>query len=679
MFGGALMGMRPVVEIMFGDFMPLVMDGLINQAAKYRYISGKHTVPAVVRSAVGAGGRFGADPLPEPRHLAARRARAEGRLPVHAGRRQGCCCGRRSATRTRCSSSSTSACTASRARPRSRPSPLGKARIVRRGSDVTIASVMKGVRDALEAAEALRPTGIEAEVVDLRSLRPLDVATVLSSVQRTNRLLAVEEGPRTGGWAPASSAPSPRRPSTSSRTSGRSTTPDTPIPFSPHAGGRPPPRAAKDRGIRAPVPPGGSLMGYRISVDTGGTFTDVVVAADDGTLHHRQGADHLRARVRGHRQRARRHRVRPRDRPGGPARPGAPVHLRHDPRDERDRRGQDRPHGVLHDRGVPGHPAGARGRQARAVPPGLLPAAVRPALPHLRAARADGLRGVGVRAARRGQRDRARSSEALGLGATAIGVSLLWSTVNPEHELRVGELIAEHAPGVPYTLSHQLNPIVREYRRASSTVIDASLKPVMQDFLIALERDLARGRVRRAAVRLDLVRRRVAPARGRRAPDLLRRLRARRWRPLPRSPTATLELADGGDPPDMLVCDTGGTTFDVGLVSDGAIHYTSETWLGGRWIGHITGTRAVDVKSIGAGGGSIAWIDSGGLIHVGPQSAGADPGPGLLRPRRHRADRDRRRGAARLPRPVELPRRAPVAGPRRRRGARSRRSPSGSG
>jgi N-methylhydantoinase A len=78
---------------------------------------------------------------------------------------------------------------------------------------------------------------------------------------------------------------------------------------------------------------------------------------------------------------------------------------------------------------------------------------------------------------------------------------------------------------------------------------------------------------------------------------------------------------------DLLVCDTGGTTFDVGLVSNGEINYTAETWLGGRWIGHITGIRAVDVKSIGAGGGSIAWLDPGGLLRVGPHSAGADPGP----------------------------------------------------
>ena len=80
-------------------------------------------------------------------------------------------------------------------------------------------------------------------------------------------------------------------------------------------------------------------------------------------------------------------------------------------------------------------------------------------------------------------------------------------------------------------------------------------------------------------------------------------------------------------PVTLIVCDTGGTTFDVGLVSDGEITSTAETWLGGRWVGHITGIRAVDVKSIGAGGGSIAWIDPGGLLRVGPRSAGADPGP----------------------------------------------------
>src|SRR5262249_46042357 len=77
----------------------------------------------------------------------------------------------------------------------------------------------------------------------------------------------------------------------------------------------------------------------------------------------------------------------------------------------------------------------------------------------------------------------------------------------------------------------------------------------------------------------------------------------------------------------LLVCDTGGTTFDVGVVTGGQLSYTAETWLGGRFIGHITGIRSVNVKSIGAGGGSLVWIDPGGLLRVGPRSAGADPGP----------------------------------------------------
>lgn len=65
----------------------------------------------------------------------------------------------------------------------------------------------------------------------------------------------------------------------------------------------------------------------------------------------------------------------------------------------------------------------------------------------------------------------------------AVGVSLLWSVANDAHEKRVGELLDEHLPGVPFTLSHQLNPTIREYRRASATCLDASLKPLMQDYM----------------------------------------------------------------------------------------------------------------------------------------------------------------------------------------------------
>ena len=209
----------------------------------------------------------------------------------------------------------------------------------------------------------------------------------------------------------------------------------------------------------------------------------------------------------------------------------------------------------------------------------------------------------------------------------AVGVCLLWSTVNPTHELRVGELIAAHGPQLSVTLSHQLNPILREYRRASSTVIDASLKPLMQDFFKELDHDL-----RNAGFAGELFISTSFGGAWRPAEVIERPIYSVGSGPS-MTPVAALyygreELAQGNDgSPDLLACDIGGTTFDVSLISDDEIHYTSETWLGGRWQGHITGTRSVDVKSIGAGGGSIAWLDPGGLIHVGPQSAGADPGP----------------------------------------------------
>lgn len=212
------------------------------------------------------------------------------------------------------------------------------------------------------------------------------------------------------------------------------------------------------------------------------------------------------------------------------------------------------------------------------------------------------------------------------LGVQAIGVSLLWSIVNPAHELRVGELIAEHLPGVPFTLSHELNPIVREYRRSSSCVIDASLKPLMQEHLSSLDQDL-----RSSGFDGHFF---VATSFGGswRPSEVIERPIYSVGSGPSMAPVAAVTYARaeaGEDDPShsLLVCDTGGTTFDVGLVTDGQINYTAETWLGGRWVGHITGMRSVDVKSIGAGGGSIAWLDAGGLLHVGPQSAGADPGP----------------------------------------------------
>jgi N-methylhydantoinase A len=201
-------------------------------------------------------------------------------------------------------------------------------------------------------------------------------------------------------------------------------------------------------------------------------------------------------------------------------------------------------------------------------------------------------------------------------------VCLLWSIVNPAHELMLGELLRQHLPGVAVTLSHQLNPAIREYRRASSTCIDASLKPVMSRYLSDLDARLRdsgfAGRtlvVTSGGGVLDMVDVARAPihslASGPAAAPIAGRNFAR---------------ADAGSD-NAIVADAGGTTYDVSLVRDGVIPWTREAWIGEEYSGHITGFPSVDVKSVGAGGGSIAWVDDGGLLHVGPASAGAEPGP----------------------------------------------------
>ncbi len=216
--------------------------------------------------------------------------------------------------------------------------------------------------------------------------------------------------------------------------------------------------------------------------------------------------------------------------------------------------------------------------------------------------------------------DRARLA-----GVEAIAVCLIWSIVNAAHELRVGELIAKHLPGLPFTLSHQLNPVIREYRRSSSAAIDASLKPLMQDYLQTMERDLREAGFAGhlfittsfgGAWRPEEVVERPIYSIGS-GPSMA---------PVAALTYGKLELSEA-EASELLVCDTGGTTFDVGLVTGGEVGFANETWIGGRWVGHITGVRSVDVKSIGAGGGSIAWVDAGGLLRVGPESAGSDPGP----------------------------------------------------
>lgn len=204
----------------------------------------------------------------------------------------------------------------------------------------------------------------------------------------------------------------------------------------------------------------------------------------------------------------------------------------------------------------------------------------------------------------------------------AVAVCLLWSIVEPAHEQRIGVLLDEHLPGVPYTLSHALNPTVREYRRASSAVIDASLKPLMTRYIGDLDE-----RLRAAGFDGRLL---ILTSSGGvlDAKDV--------WdTPIhsigsgpAAAPVAGRHFArTDADAYNVIVTDAGGTTYDVGLIRGGQIPWTRETVVGHPKHGYMTGFPSVDVRSVGAGGGSIGWVDDGGLLHVGPQSAGSDPGP----------------------------------------------------
>lgn len=204
----------------------------------------------------------------------------------------------------------------------------------------------------------------------------------------------------------------------------------------------------------------------------------------------------------------------------------------------------------------------------------------------------------------------------------AVAVCLLWSVVNPAHELRVADILREQLPRVSVSLSHQVNPSLREYRRASATAIDASLKPIMRHYLgqlvTRLKAEGFRGRtfvVTSQGLMKDASDMAEAPIHAVKSGPAMAPVAGRYY--------ANRDLAAE----TAIVADTGGTTYDVALIRRGHIPETRETWIGRPFLGHMTGFPSIDIRSVGAGGGSIAWVDHGGLLRVGPESAGAAPGP----------------------------------------------------
>ena len=200
--GAAMTGLRPVAEIMFSDFFACCWDYLANEIPKVRYMTGGQvTVPLVVRTANGGGLGFGAQhsqavenwaltvpglkiaaPATPADVVGMMAAAVRSDDPVVFFEHKGLFASKGDPA------------------PPDHVVELGQASVVRSGSDVTLVALASTVPLALAAAEQVSSSGISVEVIDLRSLIPLDMATVLESVQRTSRLIIVEENPYQGGW-----------------------------------------------------------------------------------------------------------------------------------------------------------------------------------------------------------------------------------------------------------------------------------------------------------------------------------------------------------------------------------------------------------------------------------------------------------------------------------------------
>jgi N-methylhydantoinase A len=203
-------------------------------------------------------------------------------------------------------------------------------------------------------------------------------------------------------------------------------------------------------------------------------------------------------------------------------------------------------------------------------------------------------------------------------GYEAVAVCLLFSYLNPEHEERVGDLLTECLPHLPRSLSHRVAPIWREYERASTAIADAYLMPLVSGYLSNLDLGL------RAA--------------GLRGPWMLMKsnggvvaAEAAAANPIQLAMSgpaggliACRAFAELADAPDVFTLDMGGTSCDVGILVGGRQRHTSEYEIE---FGLPAAIPLIDIKTIGAGGGSIAWVDGGGFLQVGPRSAGSSPGP----------------------------------------------------
>lgn len=200
-------------------------------------------------------------------------------------------------------------------------------------------------------------------------------------------------------------------------------------------------------------------------------------------------------------------------------------------------------------------------------------------------------------------------------GAKSIAICFMWSIRNPAHELEAARIVAEMAPGVPVHCSHEVAPAVGEYERFVTTAVDAYVSPVLTRFIDNFQSQLAdRGFGGQLLI--------AQADGGCLYPEDARPVSTLHSGPAAGVIASSFEGAKIGLR-NVVTTDVGGTSFDVGLVADGEWAYAREPELG-RF--HLS-VPMIEVASVGAGGGSIAWVDEVGVLHVGPRSAGAMPGP----------------------------------------------------
>jgi N-methylhydantoinase A/oxoprolinase/acetone carboxylase beta subunit len=202
-------------------------------------------------------------------------------------------------------------------------------------------------------------------------------------------------------------------------------------------------------------------------------------------------------------------------------------------------------------------------------------------------------------------------------GATSLAVALLFSFVNPAHERRVREIIAERWPAMPVSLSSDIDPVFREYERTVVTAFDAYIKPTVDAYLGNLAGALG-GEGLAAPLRVMQSRGGLAGA------AVARRRPVRLFLSGPAAGViGALGEGEANDHQDLITVDIGGTSCDIALINDAKPLVRQE----GVIDGFTVRVPMVDVNAIGAGGGSIAWIDGAGGLKVGPHSAGSAPGP----------------------------------------------------